>query len=203
VSTLALCVVAANAADLRRYDLSTVEADVVTLVVNSGARYGGYGVVGQRFLDQCQADVFGLVHADVTLSPEVCRSLVEAAMAGCVTGVVGRSLSRTYVWSRDVRAGEVRGVSTLDSCSMFVSVALARSHGLAFDTKTFDDFHLCVEDFCLQAASVGVPVVVAPGPASHAGQMYVGPDRLAWRERYKVYRERLDEKWRGTEFITT
>jgi hypothetical protein len=198
VSTLTISVVAADRAD---FDCGTYFADVLELVENPGARLGGYGALGQHLLERCETDVFGLVHADTRLSTEVCESLTAAAMAGAVAGIVGRSLDRRYVWSRDVAAPTP--VSTLDSCSLFVSTALVRERGLSFDTVTFDDFHLCVEDFCLQATRVCVPIVVAPGPASHAGQMYVGANRDAWREQYKVYRARLNEKWRGTEFTTT
>lgn len=200
MATLSLNVVAASVEELWAYDLAMLRFDEVTLVANHAKRLGGYGALGQRLLDSCRSDVFGLVHADVALSPAVLLSLTDAAYAGCVAGIVGRTLRRQYVWSRDVEPTTVRPVSTLDSCSMFVSVKTVREHRLAFDARNFDDFHLCVEDFCLTAASRGVPVVVPSGQAAHAGTMY---GDAAWSADWKTYKARLDEKWRGTRFATT
>jgi hypothetical protein len=199
---LTLVVVGGSYDDIRRFNLNNVVAHEIVLLTNARAQFGGYGAVGNHYLEHGRGDVLGLIHADTVLSPKVSRELVVSALMGCVAGIVGKTLDGRYVWSKDVAPETVEYVSTLDSCSMFVR----RSAGIHFDTKTFDSFHCCVEDFCLQAAIVGRPIVVPSGPAGHVGDRWKQrntPEGRDWLDKYADYREKLTRKWHGVDFQTT
>jgi len=200
--TLTLVVVGADYRDILRFNPSSVVAYELILLTNPRAQFGGYGAIGNYYLEHARGDVLGLIHADTELSSEVCSNLMISALMGGVAGIVGKALDGRYVWSKDVMPDAVEHVSTLDSCSMFVR----RSAGIHFDTKTFDSFHCCVEDFCLQAALMGRPIVVPSGPAGHVGDRWKQrntPEGRGWLDTYAEYREKLTRKWRGVEFQTT
>jgi len=174
-------------------------ADELIFVANLSAQWGGLGRIGNHYLAAAQGDVLGLVHADLMLSGTVCTALVAAATGGAIAGVVGRG-DPGGIWSRDVTAPTP--VSTLDSCSVFVSRATAARVQVSFDEKTFDWFHCCVEDFCLQAAAAGLPVLVVPGWADHPNPCM--SSRNGWPvNEHRLYKEKLERKWAGTPFLTT
>ena len=178
----------------------SVAADELVMVANPAARWGGYGTIGNRYLRSMLSDVIGIIHADTALSQETCDNLVAAASGGAVAGVVGCVDKIGNVWSRDVVAPT--RVSTLDSCAVFVSHRTAMGFGLRFDVETFDAFHCCVEDFCLQASTQGVPVVVVPGWALHPFPL--DTDTQHWPPtEHKLYKDRLMKKWAGVSLGTT
>lgn len=194
-----IVVLSGSDAELSLFDPKPLYAATEIIVVrNDDKRYGGYGEVGNRILDRTDADVVGIVHADATFgSAKSVRTFIDHARES-VTGLVGRALDGRYVWSKDILA--VESVSTLDSCSLFFPTKLA----VRFDTITFDDFHLCVEDFCLQAAAHGLGIRVPPANANHRGYRAYAPDLQApWMEKYWMYHARFREKWRAVPFAIT
>lgn len=180
---------------VEKMHFDSVYADELILIANPEARWGGYGKIANHFLQTAHGDVLGIIHADTLLSQEVCDALTDVAMSGAVTGIVGATETGN-IWSRDVR--EPTPVSTLDSCCVFVR----KDSKLRFDQVIFDSFHCCVEDFCLLAHSIGIPVLVVPGWSMHPY-----PERKNvkhWSpDAHKVAKEFLREKWSGVNFFTT
>lgn len=160
-------------------------------IANPGAKLGGYAAVANPFVDEASESVVGVVHADTRFGLKAIPLLGGYAKAGYVTGLVGRSRS-AYVWGK--HGGGL--VSTLDSCSVFFPT----STGLRFDGKTFDDFHCLVEDLCLQARAQGLSSFVPHVNAEHIGYIDRPQD---WIPNYRVYRAKLNEKWKGVPFWTT
>lgn len=191
--TLTLVVVGKNADQVRGFKLDNVIGHVDELVVidNREMRYGGQGIIGNRYLDSCRSDVLGLVHADTEFGPESLRIFAKQAAENTLAGIVGRSLEGAYIWSK--QGGKV---STLDGCSVFLRPNL----GLRFDPVIFDGFHLCVEDLCLQAVARDIQVIVPVANASHIGLSTFEPH---WQKQYRVYQARFKEKWQGVRYATT
>lgn len=183
------------------HDLSVVraiEADEVILLSNPEAKFGGLSKIGNWYLDHSRGDVVGLIHADVVLSHCASYQLAESALKNGLSGIVGKSLETgNSVWGYNVDPGMEVLVSTLDSCAVFIR----RNSCLRFDVETFDSFHMCVEDLCLQAGHNHLKVVVPNVIACHL-PTEDRPDREFWRQEHTRYLLRLKEKWAGTEFST-
>jgi len=161
--------------------------------------------IGNDFLRASPMGVFGMCHADCSISAEALITFYDVALQGKVCGIVGRDPGKGNRWcsaTKDIpglvwslRPGPV---STLDSSSIFFRTDL----GLSFDEEVFDGFHCYVEDVCLQAQSQGIQVVVPAANASHRGDSTFDPQ---WQQDYKKYRSRLQQKWSssGMKFETT
>ena len=191
---LTLVVVAKDRKSMDQFKLDHVNPADLVLVVNSEGK--PLSSIGNKYLDNSECAVFGLVHADVVFGPGSLEVLLRTAAAGSVCGVVGRnpdiSGERGYIWANK----NPGPVSTLDSASCF----FRRDLGLRFDEKTFDSFHLHVEDLCIQAGQRGIPIVVPAADAYHDAHEVNG--RL-WLDQYWSYYPRLQAKWPGVRFGTT
>lgn len=197
--TLTLVVLGASREECEASSHKVMLADELVFVSNPAARWGGLGTIWNHYLETALSDVLGIVHADTVLSPPIISRLTDIAVSS-LAGVVGSTWERT-VWSDDIQS--VCPVTTLDSCALFVP----RSISLRFDTATFDSFHCCVEDFCLQAAEAGWHVVVVPGSAGHPlpmKKLHAGEsvpriiDGIGRRwpvGQHKMYLDRLKKKW--------
>jgi GT2 family glycosyltransferase len=175
------------------------------LVANAGRE--PLSKVANRHLDECKTEVLGLCHADTVFGPGAIEAFTALALEGSVCGIVGVDLAGHYRcsyndqrddWWRREGSIVVAGpgpVSTLDSMAVFFRKDL----GLRFDEQTFDSFHCHVEDLCLQAHARGIPVTVPAADACHRNHK----QSQEWLAGYRVYRARLAEKWKGTEFRTT
>jgi GT2 family glycosyltransferase len=200
--TLCLAVLAASkeAFDAFPLTLARKECDELTLIVTTDGRFGGFGAIANRIRQASRCDVVGLMHADIMFLPGALSSFARAAADGKVVGMVGRQLGGAYTWSRDV--AEDTPVSTLDGSSVFFP--RHASDRIQFDQDTFDSFHCGVEDFCLSARSVGMPVVVPHTPwidhMSGYTKSYLNPE---WQAAYWRYREKLVAKWSHIQFTTT
>lgn len=200
---MTLVVLGASKKDLRSavsgYYLSV---DELIMIANPDSRWGGYGTIANRCLDQMLGDVLGFIHADTALSQEVCDNLEKAALEGAIAGVVGPKQIGN-IWSREIDIPTQ--VLTLDSCAWFVSRQTIQKFNLRFDVEMFDSFHCCVEDFCLQGSTQGVPILVVPGWALHPFPL--DKDTKHWEPTiHKFYKDRLAEKWKyvaGVNFGTT
>lgn len=194
--TLTLIVVAKNQDEIAAFPLENVRdsVDELILLANPGAHFGGMGAIGNHALDESRCDVVGMVHADTSFGCGALETFTLAAMKFGVSGIVGRSMDGNYVWSKETPTATE--VSTLDSCAVFIDRATATR----FDTKTFDGFHCCVEDFCLAAGKRGLSVYVPPAKADHIGATYLN---IPWQADYRKYRALLDAKWSAVPFLTT
>ena len=138
------------------------------------------------------------IHSDVTydgLLGAVERTI--RARPGYLIGAVG-VVGHEYVWSAK---GGLADIETADSCCLVVD----KEMGLRFDDKTFDGFHLYVEDICKQAGRVttmdinaydGLVMPEAIGDYFiHHSYTYRRQGAM-WGE-YKKYKERFLAKWPG------
>jgi hypothetical protein len=208
------------------------EADELVLIKTKDARFGGLSEIANRIARRTRCDVVGLVHADTTFEQGSLSKFAAVAHAGNVTGMVGITLEREYVWSRDVPDGTVRRVSTLDGCSVFFPTKYVTAAGGGGDTSkheaaatsddpgtfwtihwpvepsfTFDEqfasFHCGVEDFCLSAQARGVPVVVPSTRADHHSGARGTYLQPEWQAAYWKDRKVLTDKWPTVRFETT
>ena len=149
--------------------------------------------IANRFLHVTNHDagypVFGLVHADTYFGPGALATFTRCALDSTICGIVGREPTPEY--SNCWCTTNPGPVMTLDSCSIF----FRRDLGLEFDEQTFDGHHCHVEDLCLQACSLNIPVMVPRADATHNG---IGHDWSSpWMQDYARYRKLLDYKWRS------
>jgi hypothetical protein len=195
---LTLLVVGYDEANMRRFDLTHCGAAETLLVINY--RNIGLAALANFYLRNISREIFGICHADSYFGPGALDKFCEVAGQGAVCGLVGFSLNavheeqKGYVWSRI----NPQPVDTLDSASCFFPI----SSGLRFDAQTFDGFHCHVEDLCLQAHALEIPVIVPPADASHGG----GPNQDwldQWHEDYRGYKRKLLGKWPNVRFGTT
>lgn len=200
MSTLALVVVGSSLEKLKQFKQQQLEVDELILVNNRTGVFGGYGKLANHWIDRISSDVFGIVHADTILGEGMCNALVKTAMSGAIAGVVGKAHDESEVWAYKLEPGKQQGVSTLDSCSMFVSMDTIRRKKLRFDDQTFDSFHCCVEDFCLQGVTKGLRIIVPAGQCNHLGERTRNPE---WQADYRKYRKVLGDKWKNVQFVTT
>jgi hypothetical protein len=164
----------------------------IVLVANPNKIRGGYATIANPFIGAATEEIVGVVHADTTFAPGTITTLAAVAAEGRVVGMVGAGPNGGEVWGKHGGGP----VSTVDSCSVFFQ----RATGLRFDGATFDDFHCCVEDLCLQAIARGMSCYVPPVQADHIGYI----DRPSnWIPNYRHYRNLLSQKWVGRRFFTT
>lgn len=173
------------------------EVSELVLLVADGK---GQAEIGNQFASRAFGDVVGLVHSDTIFAEGDLELLAQAARDGKVVGLVGARLLEAgedwpvkFVWGKEQK--EERPVSTLDGCSVF----FRKDIPISFD-PSLQGFHLVVEDFCLSASRLGVPVVVPAVKANHIGQSTTKPE---WQREYAMWKEKLTQKWSGTRFETT
>ena len=212
---LTLVVVGYDEQNMRRFDLSHVNASEVVLVINY--RQLPLSDIGNWFLGlralPATGGIFGMCHADTTFGPGALDVLADTAGKGAVCGIVGMNPllkegdpGANPGGAANQRWGEVWSnqnpgpVDTLDSASVF----FRRDSGLRFDSINFDGMHCHVEDLCLQASQMkGMPILVPPCEASHGGNPNFQDWNDSWHADYRVYAERLRKKWAGVRFGTT
>lgn len=204
---LALCVVAKDGNELASFfavhaNEIAKNVDELIAIDNRGGRFGGLAAIGNRALAATRSIVFGLIHADTGFRPGALATFREAAVAGKVAGIVGRSPAGEYVWAF---GGGGTDVTCLDGCAIF----FRRDLGLSFDEVTFDGFHCVGEDLSLLARTRGIPIIVPNAPADHrSSSNFPDPgqpnaDRGAWLTDYHRYVEKLRAKWSGLTFLTS
>jgi hypothetical protein len=202
---LTLCVVCKNETEATTWKAaeSITGLGLVEIVENSGGKHGGLGLIASRLLAKCKTKVFGLVHGDTWF--EDFEPFIREALAGNVSGIVGRTLDGAYVWSKPGHTAEhpvkIRHgggeVSCLDGCSVFFPVTPAL--GLQFDTDRFDGFHCVVEDVCLQARMKGAKIIVPSGNADHLS----GMPSMPWLSDFSRYCTILQKKYPNIPYMQT
>lgn len=198
---LSLLVTAKDHRGLREFAASNMailcEADELVFMVTGGR---GQANIANQFAARAFYDVVGLVHSDCLFGEKDLVTLSEAARKKKVSGVVGAKLLEgnedwpaKFIWGNAI--SEETKVSTLDGCSVF----FRKDIPIHFD-ETFTSFHLVVEDFCISAQRLGIPVVVPVTNAKHVGQSTHKPE---WQREYARWKEVLTRKWARVRFETT
>lgn len=142
-------------------------------------------------LDETEGYV-GIIHSDVT-----CNGLVESIEETISThgfhgaiGVVGAG----SVWGR---VNKYHFSPTCDSCFILVDA----DSSVRFDDKTFDGYHLFVEDYCVQVGGAGIMMINGYEGGVHDDPRYFAHHSqtlrkmgCAWGD-YGEYKKRLFKKW--------
>lgn len=159
------------------------------------------------------------VHQDVTFGSNFLENIHSTiahlkTKEGCsdfgALGIVGTDVSGEYIWGKH---SEVNEVEKLDCCCILIN----KEHRLEFDNKTFDDFHLYVEDYCMQSKyRRGRKCWTISTNASEAKKtdaysleenyakhhsVTVNERGYAWG-RYWEYHERLKNKWHVNQHVS-
>jgi hypothetical protein len=149
-----------------------------------------------------------LTHQDVSFSRDL-LTIIDKTISKvgdfAALGMVGVSDDGIYRWSVSDNVFEI---SSADCCFLVVN----KDHGISFDEKTFDDYHLYVEDYCGQAKSkTGNPVYTILVNSEESSPLFlednaesylnhhsvtVSKRGFAWG-RYWEYRAKLEAKWPG------
>lgn len=105
--------------------------------------------VYNQHIRRSDAKYICFIHADASVNgfmDAIERTIKKHPDFGAL-GAVGSN--RGTIWSRK---GKVQEVMTVDSCCIIINT----EHGLFFDEKDFDSFHLYVEDYCMQTIELGL-----------------------------------------------
>jgi hypothetical protein len=115
---------------------------IITAVPNGNKPASAFNKVLKE--SKCEYIIF--THEDISFSSNLLERVeytIKAIPDFGVLGLVGRDKKWNYCWSIRKRSFVV---STLDCCF----VVIRKSDKLMFDEKTFDDYHLYIEDYCMQ-----------------------------------------------------
>ncbi|MFA5235224.1 MAG: hypothetical protein WC390_12575 [Sulfurimonas sp.] len=106
-------------------------------------------IVYNEFIRFSDAQYLCFCHADVTTSGlmEAIERTIKAHSDFGALGAVGSN--KGTIWGRK---GNIQEVITVDSCCIVINT----EHGLYFDEKTFDSYHLYVESMCMQTRALGL-----------------------------------------------
>lgn len=105
-------------------------------------------------IEQASTNYIILTHQDISFSSNLLEKIdltIEKVPNFGALGLVGVDSNRNYHWSTPNQLFELE---TLDCCF----IVIQKSHGVFFDATIFDDFHLYVEDYCIQIAQKGLKI---------------------------------------------
>lgn len=158
-------------------------------------------------IDQSPNDWIILCHQDISFSNTLILELDYTlstlnafdAKVGCL-GIVGHTFNESKY---DVKWSEPDDIYLLETCDCCF-IVINKSNGLRFDQDTFDDFHLYVEDYCIQAQEFGGVYTIrsnaSEGTSINTGKYIshhsatVTERGTAWG-RYWEYKDILNKKW--------
>lgn len=146
-----------------------------------------------------------LVHEDVTFSPDFLNKVNEVINKHPDFGAIGivGNYNHNYQWSE---VDKIHEVKTFDGCCVLIN----KEHGIKFDIETFNEFHLYVEDYCMQVTeSLGLKCYTISINASEADKndtyikegSYFRHHSATVNERgfcwgnYNEYFKKLQDKW--------
>jgi len=163
-----------------------------------------------KIISECKTKWLILCHEDVAFSNDLLDQIKETVKLNPDSKFFGMAGSNgNQIISSDSK--ESRDILTADSCFIVIDT---ENLDLNFDENTFDDFHLYVEDFCVQLGENGKTILCDytepynyPDEKEnkkkwilHGGSTYFQLGSQ-WG-RYKEYKEKLNKKW-GREIPTT
>ena len=103
--------------------------------------------VYNKIVDKAQTQYVLLVHEDVKFEPDFLDAIYKSIMLhpdfGAL-GIVGFDMNNNTKFGTDV---EMYEVERLDACCIVIN----KQQNLIFDDKTFNELHMYVEDYCMQA----------------------------------------------------
>lgn len=162
-----------------------------------------------EIIDQCDTKYLLLVHQDVNFSPDFLDYVNYAINIYPDFGAMGTvgNFKNNIEWGRK---GVINEVTTLDGQCILIN----KEHGIRFDEDTFDEYHLYVDDYCMQCKEKGLRVFTFPVDAAEAGNGYeflddytnsncyfrhhsatVNERGYSWG-RYNEYLEKFNKKWK-------
>ena len=146
-----------NADDQRKYlqpsldALNQDEFDVV-YTTNNNAPASNYN----KIVDASKTKYVILIHQDAVFPPDLLESIRNTIKQHPDFGVLGlvgfdefSNLNRLTLYSTKDRTFNI---DFFDSFCIIIN----KEHGLKFDDKTFDNLHMYVEDYCMQAREKGL-----------------------------------------------
>jgi hypothetical protein len=162
-----------------------------------------------KIISETKTPYLILTHQDVSFSSDLLFCIEETikrldSVWGAL-GMVGVTKHGEYKWSKE---DESSLVNTLDCCF----VVIKTDTGILFDEKTFDDYHLYVEDYCAQLRSKSKLsfTIFINSSESPLSTVYSDEEKTYLRHhsatvaqrgycwgRYREYRDRLEKKWPG------
>jgi hypothetical protein len=161
-----------------------------------------------EIIDRSVFNFIILTHQDVSFSGDLLQRIsltINSIDSWSALAMVGVSDDGVYRWSNQAQSFEV---SSADCCFIVIN----KSHGIRFDEKTFDDFHLYVEDYCGQVKEkTGFPVRTiltnsnesSPHQRDESLTTYLNHHSVTVNKRgpawgkYWEYRKKLEDKWPG------
>lgn len=145
------------------------------------------------------------LHEDTTFGPDFLERIFVSINKFPDFGAIGAvgNYENNIQWSKSKNIIEVK---TLDCCCVLVN----KDHCIRFDEKTFDEYHLYVDDYCLQADGRGFKNYTIPINAFEAKREDVySKDVNYFRHhsatvsklgfcwgRYNEYLQKMNDKWK-------
>jgi hypothetical protein len=139
-----------------------------------------------------------LTHQDISFSETLLERIeltINQNPNFGVLGLVGVDNNKKYYWSDLNQQYELQ---TLDCCFIVID----KNNNVFFDNNTFDDFHLYVEDFCLQTKKTTgkspytILITKNPKTPHYLCHHSVTLRKLGSRwGKYNEYKQRLIKKW--------
>lgn len=158
-------------------------------------------------IDRCKTKYLLLVHEDVTFSPDLLENIHKTIYLkpdfGAL-GAVGTDNTGKYHWGE---SSVIKEIEKLDCCCILIN----KEHNIKFDYETFDDFHLYVEDYCMQAIKKGLKIYTFFANASEAekNSVYNAQEQNYFKHhsvtmnqrgycwgRWNEYKDKLENKWK-------
>jgi hypothetical protein len=147
------------------------------------------------------------VHEDTAFAPDFINCIEESIKLDKnfgAMGVVGFDSGNNTVWSD---ATSMKEIDRVDACCLLIN----KENPIDFDSKTFDELHCYVEDYCMQAKyNHGLKCYTLPYASyafensdimdfsrsyfMHHGYTYKLNNNIMWGN-YDRYRNKLFEKW--------
>jgi len=157
-----------------------------------------------RIIEKCKTDWLILCHEDVAFSHDMIKIIDDSIIKNPgyrFFGSVGANVENKLVHPDQSNHFDV---ATVDCCFIVINLKELNNK---FDQLTFDDFHLYVEDFCVQLGERGKTIPCkwvghneyismnkkSKGWMYHHGKTYslLGP---SWGK-YSIYKDKLNKKW--------
>jgi beta-1,4-mannosyl-glycoprotein beta-1,4-N-acetylglucosaminyltransferase len=163
-----------------------------------------------KIISECKTKWLILCHEDIAFSNDLLDQIKETIKLNPDSkffGIAGSNGNEII----SSNSKDSKDILTTDSCFIVIDT---ENLDLNFDENTFDDFHLYVEDFCVQLGEKGKTILCDytepynyPDEEEnkkkwilHGGSTYF-KSGSQWG-RYKEYKEKLNKKW-GREISTT
>lgn len=166
-----------------------------------------------NMIERCKTDYLILLHQDVSFAPNLIQNiegtinfLTERNIGFSSLGIVGRIYGDERYHVRWCNTQELFRYETVDCCFILIDIR----QGLKFDKNIFDEFHLYVEDYCINAEektglgcysivmngaeSKIAPANIKEGPYIMHHSATVNVKGTCWG-RYREYKERLNKKY--------